>query len=245
MDKTAQRPISLARRETLTGQLVRELSERIASGHYKPGDRLPTEQELNDEFNVSRTVVREAIAHLRASGLVSTRRGVGAFVKEVSNVYPFRIEEASLDLINEVVRVLELRIGIESEAASLAAARRTDEHMAELSHAIEDMHRTVSEGKSAVAADLNFHRTIARATGNAHFVNLFNYLGELVIPRARLQTFELVDHDPSAYLQRIVNEHQQIANAIEQRDSDGARAALRVHLSGSKTRLLAAIVQSE
>jgi DNA-binding FadR family transcriptional regulator len=229
------------RRETLRGRLVRELSDRIVSGHYKPGERLPTEQEINDEFNVSRTVVREAIAHLRASGLVATRRGVGAFVSQSLQNYPFRIEEASLDLINEVLAVLELRIALESEAAALAAARRTDEHLHDFNSAMERMGAAVEQGGSAVEADLEFHRTLARATGNSHFVNLFNYLGELVIPRTRLQTFQLQGQDRVAYLRKIISEHQDIANAVAQRDSDGARAALRVHLSGSRNRLVAAV----
>jgi DNA-binding FadR family transcriptional regulator len=233
------------RRETLTGQLVRALSERIANGLYKPGERLPTEQEMNDEFNVSRTVVREAIAHLRANGLVATRRGVGAFVSSGGRAFPFRIEEASLDLIKEVVGLLELRIGIESEAVALAAARRTAEHLEQIDAAMAAMGEAVQRGGSAVAADLDFHRAIARATGNLHFVNLFNYLGELVIPRTRLQTFELTGDDRTAYLRRIIGEHEEIAGAIRRQDGDGARAAMRVHLNGSKNRLLAASAVKE
>ena len=233
------------RRETLTDQLVRELSGRILSGRYRPGERLPTEQEINDEFNVSRTVVREAIAHLRANGLVDTKRGVGAFVNEVRQAIAFHIEEASLDLIKEVLSVLELRIGIEEEAASLAAVRRSDAHLLEFDQAMDRMISAVTKGESAVESDIEFHHIIARATGNGHFVNMFKYLGELIIPRTRLQTFQLSPEGKAAYHSRLIDEHQAIALAIRQRDSDCARAALRTHLSGSRNRLRAAIERQE
>jgi DNA-binding transcriptional regulator YhcF (GntR family) len=112
---------ALRRRETLTSQLTKTLTERIAKGALKPGDKLPSEQELIEQFGVSRTVVREAISSLRAAGLVATQQGVGAFVQAAAASQPFRIDENSLDLIKEVINVVELRIGLEAEAAALAA----------------------------------------------------------------------------------------------------------------------------
>ncbi len=228
---------ALRRRETLTGQLVKVMGERIGSGHYKRGEKLPSEQELIEEFGVSRTVVREAIATLRANGLVSTQQGVGAFVLNQTAITPFRIEEANLGVINEVVSVLELRIGIESEAASLAAVRRRDEHLEAMRAAMAALNNAIETGEDAVPADLNFHRAIAGATDNQHFLGLFNYLGELLIPRTRLQTFRLNGSSPADYLTRVNREHEEIYNAIERRDPEAARAAMRLHLIGSRERL--------
>ena len=114
------------RRESLTTQLVREIVERIDAGSYAAGAKLPTEQELINEFGVSRTVVREAISNLKASGLVSTHQGIGAFVLENPPPPAFRIATDNMQLIEEVISGLELRLGIELEAAALGAQRRTE-----------------------------------------------------------------------------------------------------------------------
>lgn len=227
---------ALRRRETLTSQLVRTLTERIAKGALKPGDKLPSEQELIEQFRVSRTVVREAISSLRAAGLVVTQQGVGAFVLEAA-AEPFRINENSLDLIKEVINVLELRIALEAEAAALAAQRRTPEQVAAMRAALERMEAAIAESEDAVAPDLEFHTIIAEATGNTHFTHLFNYLGALMIPRARVQTFRFFADDRTKYLRRVNREHEDIYQAIARQDSDAARSAMRLHLSNSRERL--------
>ncbi|MFT4172523.1 MAG: FadR/GntR family transcriptional regulator [Rhodocyclaceae bacterium] len=233
---------TLRRRQTLSDQVVKSLSERIASGHYKLGQRLPSEQELIDEFNVSRTVVREAIANLRAGGWVTTMQGVGAFVVKQEEVSAFRIDASALSLVKEMVSALELRIALESEAAVLAAQRRTEAQLAALHEALLRFGAAVANGEDAVQADIDFHRCIADASGNDHFLKLFNYLGELLIPRAKLQAARI--QQPSRdYLDRIQREHEQIFYAIEQRDPEAARAALRMHLSRSKQRLEQSLTQ--
>ena len=117
------------RRQSLTSMLIEAVTERIQSGQYKRGDQLPTEKDLIEEFGVSRTVVREAIANLKASGLVSTHQGKGAFVLD-EGVRSFRISEDKLALAEDVLEALEVRIAIESEAAALAARRRTTGQLA-------------------------------------------------------------------------------------------------------------------
>jgi DNA-binding FadR family transcriptional regulator len=223
-------------RQSLTSQLVESVTERIQSGRYKRGDQLPTERELIEEFGVSRTVVREAIANLKASGLVSTRQGKGAFVLD-EGVRAFRISEQNLSLVEEVLEALELRIAIESEAAALAARRRTPEELARIVEACAAMDRAIEAGESTVELDIAFHRAIAQATGNRHFLGLFNYLGEVLVPRARVPTHQFDATTLQDYLRRISAEHHQIVDAIAAGDSDGARAALRIHLGGSRDRL--------
>ncbi|MFT3735263.1 MAG: FadR/GntR family transcriptional regulator [Rhodocyclaceae bacterium] len=236
-------PLPGARREKLSDQLSRALAERIASGRYGVGERLPSEQELIEEFQVSRTVVREAIAKLRASGQVNTRQGRGAFVVQQREASGFEIDAGSLSVVQEMVAVLELRIALESEAAVLAAQRRTPEQLATMRTALADMTAAISRGENAVQADMAFHRAIAEAAGNAHFLKLFNYVGELLIPRARLQSVRLDEVPMADYLARIQREHEQICYAIEKQDPEAARAALRMHLSESKARLQRSIAQ--
>lgn len=247
MMTTQDKPFSLApltAPRNLTAELVERLSSDILSGKLLPGSKLPTEQEMVAATGVSRTVVREAVAALRAEGLVVTRQGVGAFVAADIARRPFRIDETSLDLVKEVINVLELRIALEAEAAALAAERCRPEHLKAVKTALERMAAAIEASEDAVAPDLDFHRSIAEAAGNTHFLHLFNYLGALLIPRARLQTFRVLDEDRSAYLRRVNQEHRDIVQAIERRDPEAARAAMRLHLGNSRERLRKAMEQS-
>lgn len=240
MSLTDDKPFSLAPLTAprhLASELVERLSGDILSGKLSPGSKLPTEQEMVAATGVSRTVVREAVAALRAEGLVVTRQGVGAFVAADIGRRPFRIDETSLDLLKEVINVLELRIGLEAEAAALAAERRQPVHLAAMRTALDGMTAAIEAEEDAVASDLDFHRTIAEATGNPHFTHLFNYLGALLIPRTRVQTFRFLAEDRSAYLRRVNSEHEEIFRAIHDRNANAAHGAMRLHLSNSRERL--------
>jgi GntR family transcriptional regulator, transcriptional repressor for pyruvate dehydrogenase complex len=224
-------------RETLTSQLVKVLTRRIHEGALKPGDRLPTEQEMIEEFSVSRTVVREAMTSLKAAGLVASQQGVGAFVLQGDATPSFRIDGTSLNLIKDVIAVLELRAALESDAAALAAQRRSEKHLDAMRAALDRMAAAIDASEDAVAPDLDFHRTIAEATGNHHFTHLFSYLGALMIPRARVQTSRYFGADRSEYLRRVNREHDDIYEAIKRQDTETARSAMRLHLSNSRERL--------
>ncbi len=237
-----------APRQSLTSMLIEALTERIQSDQYKPGDQLPTEKDLIEEFNVSRTVVREAIANLKASGLVSTHQGKGAFVLDQGVMRSFRITDDKLALAEDLLEALEVRIAIESEAAALAARRRTPEQLAAIRAACEAMDAALARGEETVALDIAFHRAIAEATGNRHFVGLFSYLGEVLMTRARLSVsgaqMSRTPYDAATlreFQARISSDHRMIVEAIAAGDSDGARAALRMHLGGSRDRLAARI----
>ena len=166
------------RRESLTAQLVREITDRIDTGAYAPGAKLPTEQELINEFGVSRTVVREAISNLKASALVSTHQGIGAFVLLNPPPPAFRIEIDNMQLIEEVVRGLELRIGIELEAAALSAQRRTAADLEAMEAACVAMDKAIETGEGNIEADLEFHRAIAQSTQNSNFRQYFQLFGK-------------------------------------------------------------------
>jgi GntR family transcriptional repressor for pyruvate dehydrogenase complex len=228
---------------TLALQLVDTLAERIRGGLIAPGGRLPTEAALMAEQGVSRTVVREALSQLQASGLVETRHGIGTFVLEGADSASFRIRPQQLATLQDVVAVLELRIGVETEAAGLAAQRRSDRHLAVMRAALDAFEQAVARGEDAVAPDFRFHAEIARATQNTHFAGLLGTLGARIIPRARLgvggtvsPTDPQADDDRRAYLRRVNTEHESIFDAIARQDADGARAAMRTHLVNSRER---------
>jgi len=104
-----------------TAEVVDRLAAEIGSGRLGPGARLPTEQEMMTALGVSRTVVREAVAALRAQGLVTTRQGLGAFVASDSQRRPFRIDPDGLKSLEAVIDLMELRLAVEVETAGLAA----------------------------------------------------------------------------------------------------------------------------
>ncbi|MBX3606570.1 MAG: FadR family transcriptional regulator [Piscinibacter sp.] len=237
------------RPRTLALGLVEALGERIRDGRLAPGDKLPTEAAVMAEFGVSRTVVREAISKLQASGLVETRHGVGTFVVGVGDGSAFRIEPAQLGTLRDVIAVLELRIGVESEAAALAARRRTGANLAAMRAALDAFAAAVEAGRDAVAADFQFHTEIARATQNEHFSSLMATLGAQIIPRARLDGLQaepapVVDPARQVYLRRVNAEHESIFDAIDAQDADAARAAMRTHLANSRERRRRAFAES-
>lgn len=221
----------------LVPEIVDTLAADMREGRLQTGDKLPTESELMGRFEVSRTVVREAISRLQASGLVETRHGIGTFVMAPQEQSNFRIAPEDFATVADVISLLELRISLESEAASLAAQRRDDSHLQNMAAALAAFEASIAESSDAVPSDFQFHMEVARATGNRHFADLMTYLGTMIIPRTRINTASSAPEGRLAYLQRVHTEHQNIYNAIRQRDADTARKAMRTHLSNSRERL--------
>ena len=191
------------------------------------------------EFGVSRTVVREALSHLQANGLVYTRHGIGSFVTVPIEASPFSFSPDQVDSLRDTIALLELRIALETEAAVLAAMRRTASNVAQLEAAHVAFGQAIIEGHDAVDADFAFHFEIAKATQNNHFGNFMQQVGESLIPRARAKQRTPIDETKRAYLRRVHDEHASLWNAIKNQDTEAARAAARTHLSNSRDRLRA------
>jgi GntR family transcriptional regulator, transcriptional repressor for pyruvate dehydrogenase complex len=230
---SALRPLSAPR--SLTHELVARLTADITSGKLAPGSQLPTEQEMIKATGVSRTVVREAVAALRAEGLVLTRQGVGAFVANSAR-RPFRIDIEGLHSLREVLDVMELRTGMEVEAAGLAAERGTPAQIRKIEDAYAAIDRAIAGGRSAVDEDFAFHCSIASATGNPQFLRFLDYLGRHIIPRQSIRVSSSRTTDTVAYLRTIQKEHRDILEAIRSSASNQARACMRRHLLKSRTR---------
>ncbi|MEO6918731.1 MAG: FadR/GntR family transcriptional regulator [Collimonas sp.] len=221
----------------LAQSVVASIADSIRDGSSKPGDKLPTESELMRTQGVSRTVIREAISHLQASGLVETRHGIGTFVLAASGASNFDIDPETVITMRDILAILELRISLEAEAAGLAAARRNDEQLKQMRLALDAFQKSAHEHGDSVAADVQFHLHIAQATGNRYFVDILSHLGTTIIPRTRINSARLAHDDPATYLDRVHREHEDIYNAIVRQDSETARAAMRTHLSNSRERL--------
>ena len=221
----------------LVDEIVEGLMSGIRDGQLKPGEKLPTEAEIMARFDVSRTVVREALSKLQASGLVETRHGIGTFVLPPADKTNFKIAAGDFATLADVISVLELRISLETEAAGLAAQRRTDDNLQAMARALQAFQDAIGTDSDGVPPDFQFHMEVARATGNQHFADLMDYLGTMIIPRTRLDTPQSAPEGRLSYLQRVHGEHESIYNAIRQQDTEAARAAMRTHLANSRERL--------
>ena len=222
----------------LVNEVMESLASSIREGLIKPGDKLPTESEIVVRFDVSRTVVREAISRLQANRLVETRHGVGTFALAPAPDHGnFRITDVDFDTVSDVIALLELRISLETEAAGLAAQRRSDHNLVAMQDMLNAFAGAIEAESDAVPSDFQFHMEVARATGNRHFADLMNYLGTMIIPRARVNTPNRAPEGRLLYLRRVHGEHESIFSAIRNQDTDAARAAMRTHLANSKDRL--------
>jgi DNA-binding FadR family transcriptional regulator len=218
-------------------EVVESLAASIHEGIIRPGDKLPTESEIVTRFDVSRTVVREAISRLQASRLVETRHGVGTFALAPQSSGNFQIADVDFATVADVIALLELRISLETEAAGLAAQRRTDSNLQAMQTMLDAFQTSIEEDSDAVPSDFAFHMEVAKSTGNRHFADLMTYLGTMIIPRTRINTASSAPEGRLNYLRRVHGEHEYIFNAIRNQDVDAARAAMRTHLANSKDRL--------
>ena len=216
--------------------LVQALGTAIRDGSYKPGDRLPTEQHLALHYAVSRGVVREAVASLRAEGLVITRQGSGAFVADNASSPPFQIPAHALQPVRDVLDIMQLRLAVEVEAAGLAAQHRNGRALDRLGQALQCIDEAVRAGETAVEADFEFHLAIAAATENPYFERFMRFLGTVLIPRHTVRR-GLEDADSRrAYLAQVQAEHHRIYQAIRNADPAAAREANRLHLEAGRNR---------
>lgn len=220
----------------LAAGLVHGLTEEIVSGQRQPGDRLPTEAQLGEQYGVSRTVVREAMSRLQAAGLVESVRGKGSFVlarPADSLADPGRAPRSP----DEVRELWELRLALEVAAAGWAARRRSSTDVDRLRRALEAFAGAAARPTEALEADRAFHRALASASGNSRFAVALDTLGPAMImmPRDRLQATDV--RGPARHA-LVVGEHAAILAAVADGDADLAAAAVRVHLAASRQRLL-------
>jgi GntR family transcriptional repressor for pyruvate dehydrogenase complex len=209
-------------------QVANQIEKRILSGELRSGDRLPTERDLAEQFQASRTAVREAMKILAQKGLVDMRPGRGTIV----------IDGAPQAMQHSIGLVMKLKLGevggsdnlvevreiLETEIAALAAARATEEEVAAMREAVRVMDESLNDADAYIAADNLFHQALAKATQNTLILILIDSIVN-PLSEQRKQIFE-VEGGP----ERGQFHHKRILESITQRDPEGARAAMRAHL---------------
>lgn len=219
----------------LTTELVKHLREQISSGRIAPGDKLPSENELIAEHEVSRTVVREALSRLQAEGLVHTRRGAGSFA-----LTPPAAETGAQARVPRTLaerrQLLEFRMGLESEAAAASALAARPTTLPALDEALAAFRAAGTNAALSMSCDFEFHAAVAAGTGNPYFHDAVQHLGPAMIamPRQRLKSMDSI---PDSRLEQVATEHLGIRNAIASGNAMAAAAAMRVHLASSLHRL--------
>lgn len=220
---------------SLAQAVVAGVKSRILDGSLAPGSKLPSEAQLSEEYAVSRTVVREAVTRLRAEGMVETFQGSGSFVLAMPDPTSFTVEASAIRTHADVLAMIDFRLGIESEAAYLAAMHRTSDGADEVRAALAAFSTAGSE--EAVEADFAFHRAVAAASGNRFYLELLDSIGPMMIMLPRTRLPEEFSHTDAAHVERVRREHDNVAAAVIAGDAETARAAMRVHLGNTRRRL--------
>ena len=218
------------KRGNLSVALAQQLLARIESGKYSPGERLPSQEELCKEFEVSRTVIREAVASLRQSGHLIVRQGAGIFVSE--NL-PAELEFGAFAArdVTTALQILELRLGVEVEQVALAAQRRTPATLTNIIAAFDRFNQLDGTDPEAMAqTDFDFHLAIAQATNNPQFAHFLKALGTEIFLDLKLKHANATQQSALTRVKNVGNEHAAILSAISTGDVEGARQAVRKHL---------------
>jgi DNA-binding FadR family transcriptional regulator len=235
MSELNVRPVE--RKPHLAEHITRSLSDEIASGRLRPGDRLPTEHFLSQNFGVSRNVVREAIASLRAQGLIESRQGIGAFVAaQRQPAEPLqRVSAQLLEGDNTIRNMFEVRAVLESQAAALAAAHMTPRRMKPIQDAVERMRYEGAPTAATVNADLDFHRAVAAACGNDYLAAMIRTVLEPMRPliaASFARQGPMFGNIPNA----ARGEHETLIQAFVDRNAAAARQIMGQHIVSAASR---------
>ncbi|GAA3656240.1 FadR/GntR family transcriptional regulator [Microbacterium marinilacus] len=217
---------------TRAEEISRVLADRIVEGTIAPGERLPSEARLVDEFGASRPVVREALHRLQSRGLVRTRVGSGSYA--LTPPAPTSGDDwLSARDDSERSELHAFRIAVEAEAAAHAARAATPEATAEIDAALAALERAQLPVET-VEADFAFHRAIAAASGNRYLLAALDRMGArvIVLPPARISDAQRDAAEAAA----VLAEHRSVATAIRLADPLAASAAMRAHLTASTAR---------
>lgn len=224
----------IKRRENLANTLFGAILKSIMDGELKEGDRLPSEEALSEQYNVSRPTVREALARLRAGGLIVSRQGSGSYVGRPPN-QPI-LKFAELESVADIQRCYEFRMGVESGSAELAARMRDDDDLAKIEEAYRQLDAVIERGEVGIEEDFAFHLAIAAASKNHLFHSALSSMKNQI--RFSIGLSRNLSREKSLERQLMVQqEHRAIVDAIARKDASAAREAMRRHISQALHRI--------
>lgn len=216
----------------MSAELADRLRQQISDGGLPPGHRLPAEAALVRSSGASRTVVREAIAALKAENLIETRHGAGSFIKAPDGSSQFRVTAEELASLSDALHMLELRMAVEVEMAGTAAERATVAQKKALRKSLAALNAVWRNGGPPEQFDFELHRAVAVASNNPYFARFMDFIGVRAVP-ARSVALGSAGEDRDAYAAQLELEHARLIDAIIYGDVQEARAAAREHLVNS------------
>ena len=219
----------------LSDQVAQQLSTEIRSGRLAPSSRLPAEARLVEQFQVSRTVVREAVSRLKSLGLVDSRQGSGVFVVASVPFVPLNFDARHADSKEAVVQMVEVRRALEAEVAALAAQRRSEADVKRIKKAVLALDKAVRDGGDGVEEDVQFHRAIADAACNPFLISTLQYLSQFL--RGATRVTRANEARRADFAGQVRAEHAAIVAAIEAGDTTRARAAAARHMNNAIRRI--------
>jgi GntR family transcriptional repressor for pyruvate dehydrogenase complex len=225
----------ILRHPRLSEEVHADIAARIRAGALALGARLPSEALLAEEFAVSRAVVREAVASLKAEGLVVTRQGAGSFVATQKRVLHFKDILAADSHRQQLLQTFELRSVIEGPVAALAAQRRSDADLAAMAACLERMDAAIAAGEDGAVHDDAFHEAIAAAAHNPYLLRLVEFVAAQFSESRRLTWLE--DNRAVHLPQQAQREHRRLFEAIAGGDAAAARRRADEHLRRAFGRL--------
>ena len=226
-----------SKHRTLGDYAYEQILRLIIRGEFPESRKLPSETALAEAIGVSRPVVRQALAMLRGDGVVASRQGSGSYV--IRRPHHSVLAVSSDGSLADLLRCYEFRIALESAAAGLAAQRRTDEHLAAMAEALEDMTNSFNADAFDTATDHRFHIAVCRATCNKYFESSLAAIHDHMIGTMDLCLRLLHVHRPVGWQERLISDHREIAAAIADRDSTRAAEMARRHVEYARDTVLA------
>jgi len=219
----------------LSESVMQYLVKHIRDNDLKPGDRVPSEVQVSSKLGISRGVVRQAYHSLRTVGIVEIAMGRSPRVGEVSHAAftPLLAHAISTDQVS-VPEVLELRLAVEVHAAELAAANRTSWQVEALRKLVGAMRNAITDHDRFARIDVRFHQMIGKATGNALFEIFSRTLHSSLESSIRTG---LRSRSTVRQIEKIVDTHQGIVDAIEAQQPSRARKLMQQHFEEAKTAL--------
>lgn len=222
-------------RSRLSDGVYSHLLGGIMEGRFPVGSRLPPENQLAQQFGVSRPVIREALHRLQSDGVVLSRQGAGSYVqRSPSGKVAALTTSVSL---HQALQSFEIRLALEVLSARLAARNRSEEQLDEIQTAARAMQAAMEGQGVPLEADYAFHRAIAVASGNPLLLQAFETLAPYFKGGMNV-TLSLTSDATRARRERILDEHDRIVHAIQVSDGDSAAIAMSYHLDQARNRLL-------
>ena len=213
-------------------EIVAQIREQLAEGRWKAGDRLPSEREFSESFQVSRASVREAIRALESMGLVTIRTGEGTYVAPGFELPLPPLVSVLLQQKDVLLDIFEARKTIEPEIAALAAKRADPEEIRQMEEVLEEQAQQIAGGNTGVEADTTFHSLLTQSTKNKVFLRL----NDAIVDSLR-ETRERSLHTPGRPARSLAG-HREILKAVSAKDPVGARRAMRKHLTAIERNVL-------